>query len=153
MSLSDKRIWVDIEQPKTAVMFKSLITKFQEENSKLFVTARNYDSTFNILDDSHITYKKVGRHGGDKLEDKLETYIDRLNQLFPLIKKFSPEYFVTFLSIEGTRIAYGLKIPSICINDEPRNKPVCKLIHPFAHLLLNMKNIYSFLLHNWILSL
>ena len=131
MSLYGKRIWVDIEQPKTAVMFKSLITKFENEGSKLLITARNYDSTFNILNDSHVEYIKVGRHGGEKLENKLETYIDRLKQLFPLIKKFSPEYFVTFLSIEGTRIAYGLKIPSICMNDEPRNKPVCKLIHPF----------------------
>lgn len=131
MSLFGKRIWIDIEQPKTAVMFQSLIKKFEKEGSELFITARNYDSTFKILDDSMVKYKKIGKHGGEKLEDKLYTYIDRLKLLFPLIKKYSPDYFVTFLSVEGTRIAYGLKIPSIGINDEPRNKPVCKLIHPF----------------------
>ena len=131
MSILGKKIWIDIEQPKTAIMFQSLIKKFEEEGSELLITARNYDSTFKILDDSLVKYKKIGRHGGEKLEDKLDTYIDRLKLLFPLIKKFSPDYFVTFLSVEGTRIAYGLKIPSIGINDEPRNKPVCKLIHPF----------------------
>jgi predicted glycosyltransferase len=78
-----------------------------------------------------LNYIKVGRHGGGKLEDKLDTYIDRLKELFPLVKEFSPDYFVTFLSVEGTRLAYGLKIPSIGMNDEPRNEPVCKLIHPF----------------------
>ncbi|MFW9824455.1 MAG: DUF354 domain-containing protein [Candidatus Thorarchaeota archaeon] len=131
MSLKLKKIWIDIEQPKTAVMFQSLIKKFENEQSQLMVTARDYDSTFQILDENYIDYIKVGKHGGQKLEDKLITYIDRLKQLFPLVMRFSPDYFVTFLSIEGTRIAYGLKIPSIGINDEPRNEPVCKLLHPF----------------------
>ncbi len=141
MSLSGKRIWIDIEQPKTAIMFKSLWKMFQNENTELFITARDYDSTYQILDNSDIRYIKVGRHGGEKLENKLDTYIDRLKQLFPLIKKFSPNYFVTFLSIEGTRIAYGLKIPSIGMNDEPRNKPVCKLIHPFIEKIITPKCI------------
>ncbi len=131
MSLSGKRIWIDIEQPKTAIMFKSLLNMFENEGAKILTTARNYDSTYQILDDSDIRYKKIGMHGGEKLENKLGTYIDRLKSLFPIIKRFSPDYFVTFLSVEGTRIAYGLKIPSIAMNDEPRNEPVCKLIHPF----------------------
>ncbi|MFX1325327.1 MAG: DUF354 domain-containing protein, partial [Promethearchaeota archaeon] len=112
-------------------MFQSLINKFEDEESELMVTARDYDSTFQILDENNIKHIKVGKHGGQKLESKLITYIDRLKQLFPLVTKFSPDYFITFLSIEGTRIAYGLKIPSIGINDEPRNEPVCKLLHPF----------------------
>ena len=40
------------------------------------------------------------------------------------------------MSVEGTRIAYGLRIPSIAINDEPRNEPVCKLIHPFIDKII-----------------
>ncbi len=131
MSLSGKRIWIDIEQPKTAIMFNSLIKKFENKDIELLITARDYDSTYQILDNSEISCRKIGQHGGEKLEDKLRAYIDRLNQLFPIINEFSPDFFVTFLSVEGTRIAYGLKIPSIGMNDEPRNKAVCKLIHPF----------------------
>jgi predicted glycosyltransferase len=112
-------------------MFQSLIKRFSDEGSNLLITARDYDSTYQILDDYNISYKKIGKHGGEKLDNKLETYINRLKALFPIVKKFSPEYFVTFLSLEGTRIAYGLQIPSIGINDEPRNEPVCKLLHPF----------------------
>lgn len=131
MSLSGKKIWIDVEQPKTAIMFNSLFKMFKDEDIELLITARDYDSTYQILDDFGISYKKIGRHGGEKIEDKLETYINRMKHLFPLIKKFLPDYFVTFLSVEGTRIAYGLRIPSIAINDEPRNEAVCKLIHPF----------------------
>ena len=131
MSLSGKRIWIDVEQPKTAIMFNSLLKLLEKEDPELLITARDYDSTYQILDDFGVRYEKIGKHGGEKLEEKLNTYINRLNQLFPVIKKFSPDYFATFLSIEGTRIAYGLQIPSIGFNDEPRNIPVCKLIHPF----------------------
>jgi predicted glycosyltransferase len=141
MSLRNKKIWIDIEQPKTAVMFRSLITKFKNEESKLLITARDYDSTYQILDDNGIDYIKIGKHGGHKLEDKLKTYIDRLNELLPIVSRFSPDYFITFLSIEGTRIAYGLKIPSIGINDEPRNEPVCKLLHPFIGNIITPKCI------------
>ena len=131
MSLKNKKIWIDIEQPKTAIMFHTLIKKFETTQSDLLITARDYDSTYQILDDYDMTYKRIGKHGGEKLEVKLETYIDRLKELFPLVKTFKPDYFITFLSIEGTRIAYGLQIPSIGMNDEPRNEPVCKLLHPF----------------------
>ncbi|MFX1278315.1 MAG: DUF354 domain-containing protein [Promethearchaeota archaeon] len=131
MSLKNKKLWIDIEQPKTAIMFQSLIKRFENAGAELLVTARDYDSTYQILDDNETNYRRVGKHGGERLEDKLETYINRLKDLFPLVTEFSPDYFITFLSIEGTRIAYGLQIPSIGMNDEPRNEPVCKLLHPF----------------------
>ena len=136
MSLSNKRIWIDIEEPKTAIMFKSLIRKFQNEGVELLTTARDYDSTFQILDDLGIKYHKIGKHGGEKLEDKLETYINRLTELFPFVTDFKPDYFVTFSSVEGARISYGLKIPSIGYNDEPRNVPVCKLIFPYLDKII-----------------
>ncbi|MFX0075227.1 MAG: DUF354 domain-containing protein [Candidatus Hermodarchaeota archaeon] len=136
MSLSNKRIWFDIEEPKTAIMFNSLIRKFQNEDAELLITARDYDSTFQILDDLNIKYHKVGKHGGEKLEDKLETYINRLTELFPFVTNFNPDYFVTFSSVEGARISYGLKIPSIGYNDEPRNIPVCKLIFPYLDKII-----------------
>jgi len=132
MNLSGKKIWIDVEEPKTGIMFTSLFKMFENEGgAELLITARDFDSTFQILDDHGIRYKKIGKHGSEKLEDKLQAYIDRLNSLLSRIIKFSPDYFVTFSSVEGTRIAFGLKIPSIGFNDEPRNEPVCRLIFPY----------------------
>jgi len=131
MSLKGKKIWIDIEEPKTGIMFNSLFKMFEDEGINLLITARDYDSTFQILDDLGVEYQKIGKHGGDQLSDKLETYINRLKDLLPPVKKFDPDYFVTFSSVEGTRIAYGLQIPSMGYNDEPRNEPVCKQILPF----------------------
>ncbi|MHA1727133.1 MAG: DUF354 domain-containing protein, partial [Promethearchaeota archaeon] len=117
------------------------IRMLQNENAELLITARDYDSTFQILDSNEIQYIKSGEHGGEKLEQKLEAYINRLKILFSYVKTFSPDYFVTFSSVEGTRIAYGLNIPSIGFNDEPRNEPVCKLILPFLNKIITPKCI------------
>jgi predicted glycosyltransferase len=131
MSLVGKKIWIDIEEPKTGIMFKSLFKMFMNEGAELLITARDFDSTFKVMDDIGIKYEKVGRHGGGTLEGKLSAYIERLNLLSSMVIKFKPDFFVTFSSVEGPRISFGLQIPSIGINDEPRNEPVCKLIFPF----------------------
>ncbi|TFF97974.1 MAG: DUF354 domain-containing protein, partial [Promethearchaeota archaeon] len=40
------KVWIDIEQPKTARMFQSLIKMFEKEGLELLITARDYDSTY-----------------------------------------------------------------------------------------------------------
>ncbi len=136
MSLTGKKVWIDIEEPKNAIMFQGLIKMFESEGITLYITARDFDSTYPILDDAHINYKRVGRHGGEKLTDKLQTYIDRLNDLLPHVQQFKPDFFVTFGSVEGTRIAFGLQIPSIGFSDEPRSMHVSKLLFPFIDKLI-----------------
>ena len=134
--ITNRKIWIDIEEPKTAIMLSSLIREFEKVGTNLLITARDFDSTFQILDSLNIKYKKIGKHGGPSLEDKLQAYINRITQLYQVIKKYKPDYFVTFSSVEGVRIAFGLKIPSIGYNDEPRNESVCKLILPFLEKTL-----------------
>ena len=128
--LSGKKIWIDVEEPKTGIMFKSLFEMFEKAGAELLITARDFDSTFNVMDDVGTNYLRIGSHGGATLENKLNAYIERLDKLFPIVTEFDPDYFVTFSSVEGPRISFGLGIPSIGINDEPRNQPVCKLIFP-----------------------
>jgi len=120
-------------------MFKSLIKRFKDANADLLITARDFDSTFQVLDDFGLSYIKIGKHGGAKLEDKLEAYIFRLQALFGVVQKYRPDFFVTFSSVEGPRISFGLRIPSIGINDEPRNESVCKLIFPFLDYIITPK--------------
>ena len=52
MSLKGKKIWIDAEEPKTGIMLKSLIKWFKEAGAELLITARDFDSTFKILDDT-----------------------------------------------------------------------------------------------------
>jgi uncharacterized protein len=141
MSLQGKKIWIDIEEPKTGIMFKSLFRMFTAHGAELLITARDFDSTFQIMDDTGVPYHRVGKHGGADIEKKLETYITRLADLFPIITEAKPDFFVTFGSVEGTRIAYGLQIPSIGFSDEPRSVHVSKLYFPYIGMLITPKCI------------
>jgi len=136
MSLTGKKIWIDAEEPKTGIMLKPLIKWFKEAGAELLITARDFDSTFKILDDTGFNYIKVGKHGGSTLEGKLKTFIERLNDLLPHVIHFNPDFFVTFASIEGSRISMGLQIPSIGCYDEPRSIFVCKQLIPFIDKLI-----------------
>ncbi|MHA1338906.1 MAG: DUF354 domain-containing protein [Promethearchaeota archaeon] len=136
-----KKIWIDIEQPKAAIMLKTLIKKFEEAGADTFITARDYDSTFKIMDETGFEYKKIGQHGGASLQNKLKTYIERLDLLYKEVINYNPDFLVTFSSVEAPRISFGLQIPSIGFNDEPRNAPVCKLIFPLLDEIITPKCI------------
>ncbi|MCJ7648048.1 MAG: DUF354 domain-containing protein [Candidatus Lokiarchaeota archaeon] len=141
MSLSGKKIWIDIEEPKAGIMFKSLFKKFEDEKATLMITARDFDSTFQIMDDTGFKYIKVGRHGGDSLVGKLEAYSERVQDLLPYVTEFNPDFFVTFGSVEGVRISFGLQIRSIGFSDEPRSYHVSKLLFPFIDKIITPKCI------------
>lgn len=129
--LSQKKIWIDLEEPKAPIMFQYMIQWFQEADATLLITARDFDSTFKILDDLQIPYVPVGKHGGDTIEGKMKAYIERLQGLFDTVVPFKPDFFVTFGSVEGPRLSMGLGIPSIGFSDEPRSYFVSKQIFPF----------------------
>ena len=136
MSLRGKKIWIDIEEPKAGIMFKPLFKKFEDEEATLMITARDFDSTFQIMDNTGYKYIKVGRHGGDSLEGKLKAYSDRVQDLLPYVTEFNPDFFVTFGSVEGARISFGLQIRSVGFSDEPRSYYVSKLLFPFMDKII-----------------
>jgi len=129
--LSQKKIWIDLEEPKAPIMFQYMIQCFQEAGATLLITARDFDSTYKILNDLQIPYVPVGKHGGDTIEGKMQAYIERLHGLFDVVVPFKPDFFVTFGSVEGPRLSMGLGIPSIGFSDEPRSYFVSKQIFPF----------------------
>jgi uncharacterized protein len=130
MSLTGKKIWVDLEHQKAGIMFASLLKHLESEGAELLLTARDMGNNRQVMDELGLNYTMVGKHGGEKLEDKLDAYVERLAMLLPMVKEFHPDHFLTFGSVEGIRIAFGLRIPSISFNDEPRSTAVGRLTLP-----------------------
>ncbi len=139
--LTEKKIWIDLEEPKAPIMFAQMIQWFQNEGAQLLITARDFDSTYKILDDLQIPYTAVGKHGGDTIEGKMQAYIERLQGLFEVVVQFKPDFFVTFGSVEGPRLSMGLGIPSIGFSDEPRSYFVSKQLFPFIDKVITPKCI------------
>ena len=78
----------------------------------------------------------VGKHGGAKKYDKLSSSLHRSRLLTTKIKKFSPDFTISFCSPEAARVSYGLGIQHVCFSDSPHATAVMKLVIPLVQKLL-----------------
>lgn len=133
---SEGKIWFDVCEPKTVVMLKALYEDLVERYEML-VTARDFDATYFLMDEWGIPYHKVGRHGGNTLAGKMRSYTERLAQLLDLVEGERIKCLFCLASPEALRLCFGLQIPNMVFNDEPRSVGVAKLSFPFAdHLVV-----------------
>jgi len=121
-------------------MLRPLYEKLIEDN-EVFITARDFDSTFYLLDNWGIDYIPVGKYGGALLIDKLKAYSDRLSRLINIVNEEKPDFLLCITSPEALRISFGLKIPNIMFNDEPRSYGPCMTTFPFVDQVIVPKCI------------
>jgi uncharacterized protein len=129
------KIWFDILTPKQVMFFKPIIDSLQEEGHELLCTSREYREAVELAKIKHLELKIVGRHGGAGKYEKLYESANRTFKLVHIIKKFEPDTAVTFSSPEGSRVAFGLGIKHIGINDSPHAESVAKLTIPLMNHL------------------
>ena len=125
------KVWFDFCEPKSVIYLRPLYTRIARDHDVL-LTARDFDATIPLLDTWNVPYHLVGKYGGSELLDKLHSYVDRLGELLAIVEREKPDQFFSMASPEGMRITYGIKIPSIIFNDEPRSLGACSLTVPFA---------------------
>lgn len=129
------KIWFDILTPKQLLFFEPMIKKLRQKNDVL-CTSRNYREVTNLTKSREFNVKNVGKHGGGDNFDKLDSSINRMRLLLPIIRKFSPDTTVSFCSPEASRISFGLGIRHIAFSDSPHAVAVMKLSIPFVDKLL-----------------
>ena len=88
-------------------LIKRLAGKFE-----FFITAREHDRIFSMLDARGLDYVPVGKHGGTQLDGRLQAYAQTVQQLVPLVKKERPDVLLTERWPEAVRVAFGLDIPA-----------------------------------------
>jgi predicted glycosyltransferase len=118
-----------------------LIILLEEEGNEVLVTARRYRETVELLEMEGIQYSLAGEYGGRRLEGKLEASLNRALELTKLVSDLHPDIVISHASPEAARVAFGLGIPHICINDSPHAKAVARLTVPLSQRLLTPKVI------------
>jgi predicted glycosyltransferase len=122
------RIWLDFCEPKSVTMLRPLYEELIREHD-VFITARDFDSTHYLLNKWGVDYIPVGKYGG-------VTLIGRLSKLIKVIHKKRPDFLFCITSPEALRISYGLQIPNIMFNDEPRSYGPCTTTFPYIDELI-----------------
>ncbi len=130
------KIWIDFVTPKDVLFLGKISEKLQKDGHSLFLTSRRYRELNSFLRLKGLKTHIIGRHGGETLEGKLKAYGERLLLLTNLVSKAKPGLSVAFSSPEAARVAFGLKIPHVCIGDSPHAVAVSKLTVPLSRLLL-----------------
>lgn len=131
------RVWLDALTPKQLLFLAAIEEELRRSGYEVLLTTRRYDELDVLEDRLSIETMKVGSHGGDSLEGKLEASLNRLLDLYRVVKSFAPNVTVTTASPEAARISYGLGIPLLVFNDSPHSVAVARLVAPLA------KGLYS----------
>jgi hypothetical protein len=130
--------WLDIMTPKQVWLFESIRKTLESKGHKTVITTRVHDVVVDLLKSKGIPHHVTGRYGGETLEGKLRASTERILKLIDYISPLSKgiDYSVHFSSPEAARVAFGLGIKAICLNDTPHSTAVCKLSFPFSRYVV-----------------
>ena len=117
------------------MFFKPVVDLLREADNELLCTSRDYREAIELASIKHLDLKVVGRHGGAGRYEKLCESANRIFELADIIKHFEPDTAITFSSPEGARVAFGLGIKHIGLNDSPHAVSVAKLTIPLMNHL------------------
>ncbi|MHA1820289.1 MAG: DUF354 domain-containing protein [Promethearchaeota archaeon] len=134
------KIWLAFEEPKSVIMLRPLYNRLIKEHD-VFITARDFDSTYYLLEQWGVPYIKTGAYGGGTLIGKLKAYAKHLMELINVVEKENPDFLFCITSPEAIRVAFGLQLPHVMFNDEPRSYGCCALTLPFVEKVVVPKAI------------
>ncbi len=129
------RVWLDALTPKQLLFLAAIGEELLRAGHEVLLTTRRYEELDALEGRLGLETVKVGSHGGDSLEGKLEASLNRAVELYRVVRGFAPEVALTTASPEAARISYGLKVPLLVFNDSPHSVAVAKLVVPFARRL------------------
>mgnify|MGYP001025997052 FL=1 len=131
------KIWIDMLTPKQVLFFEPVSKALKERGDEIIVTSRRYREVELMIRKRQIKAEFIGAHGGKNRLSKLSASLSRTTQLTELFKDDLPDAVVSFSSPEATRVAFGLGIINVCVNDSPHATAVARLTVPLADCLLS----------------
>ncbi len=126
------RIWIDVLTPKQALFFAPLYDWLTRNNHDVLLTTRVYREAIQTLQLKKLPFRVAGKHGGASPYGKLVSSAQRIVSLARLIQKWRPDVAVSFSSVEASRVAFGLSIPHVAVNDSPHSRFVARLTIPLS---------------------
>ena len=126
------KIWIDILTPKHALFFEPLYRDLAHDGHELLLTTRTYREAQEALGLKRLPFHVVGEHGGATRYGKLMASGRRVVKLAQLIEGWQPDTAVSFSSPEAARVAFGLGVPHIAVNDSPHSWLVARLSIPLS---------------------
>ena len=126
------KVWIDVLTPKHALFFEPLYRDLARDGHQLLLTTRIYREAQEALELKRLRFRVVGEHGGASRYGKLLASGRRVVKLAQLIESWRPGTAVSFSSPEAARVAFGLGVPHVAVNDSPHSWLVARLSIPLS---------------------
>jgi len=122
--------------PKQIRFFDPVAEELRAKGHQVLATSRHYREVEEMATLIGIKLHFVGSRGGKDTYDQLKASIDRISSLLPIVVDFRPDVAVSAASSDCARIAFGLRIRHVAVNDSPHSVIAGKLALPLScHLL------------------
>lgn len=125
------KILVDIGHPSHVHFFRNAIHELEKRGHKVKITARNKDTTLDLLDAYDLEYEYLGENQKN-LAMKATNMLTSDYKLHKIAKKFKPDILTGFSSIYAAHIGKLIGKPAIIFTDTEHDKICNYMINKFA---------------------
>lgn len=130
------RAWFDIITPKQVLFFRPVIEELRSSGAEVLATSRAYREVAPIAEMAGLGLRYVGERGNRGPEEQLLAATRRQEEIIPIVKQFGPQVAVSVASAVCARVAYGLRVRHVAVNDSPHSEVAARLSIPLSHRLL-----------------
>jgi hypothetical protein len=130
------RVWFDLLTPKQVLFFAPVIEELRSYGAEVLSTSRRYREVGPLAERAGLDLRYVGERGTRGPEDQLLAATRRQAEMIPIVQEFRPKVAVSIASAVCARVAFGLGIKHIAVNDSPHSEVAGRLSIPLSHHLM-----------------
>jgi len=130
------KVWLELLTPKQVLFFRPVIDELQSKGTDVLATSRRYREVGPLAERAGLELRYVGDRGARGPEDQLLAATQRQAEMIPIVQEFRPKVAVSIASAVCARVAFGLGIKHIAVNDSPHSEVAGRLSIPLSYHLL-----------------
>ena len=130
------RVWIDILTPKQVLFFGPVVEALRAGGAEVLATSRRYREVGPLAERAGLDLTYIGDRGTRGPEDQLVAATRRQAEIIPTVQEFRPKVAASIASAVCARVAFGLGIKHVAVNDSPHSEIAGRLSLPLSHRLL-----------------
>ncbi|MBI3858660.1 MAG: DUF354 domain-containing protein [Thaumarchaeota archaeon] len=130
------KVWFDVLTPKQVLFFKPIVDSLEGSGAEVLVTSRRYREVEGMAEIAGLDMRYVGERGEKGRMEQFLAATRRQADLIPVVAEFAPEVAVSIASAVCARVAFGMGVRHVAVNDSPHSETAGRLSIPLSHRLL-----------------
>ena len=130
------KVWLDALTPKQGRLAACLYRSLKVAGHEPFATCREHECTASVLRLYGLEPVVVGRYGGETKLGKLLADAERIAALAELVSASGVQALVSYPNPSAARVAFGLGLPYVALNDTPHADAANRLSLPLCSFLV-----------------